>query len=62
MSAYKLQCHKVILATEQIALYGSSYINHDEFKTHLINNNENISILINYALNSYGLDQIYYIL
>ena len=40
-----------------VSLYGSSYINHDEFKTHLLKK-ENINFN-NYALNSYGLDQIY---
>ena len=40
-----------------VSLYGSSYINHDEFKTHL-SKKENINFN-NYALNSYGLDQIY---
>ena len=41
----------------QISLYGSSYINHKEFKS-LISNNSNFEFK-NYALNSYGLDQIY---
>ena len=41
----------------QISLYGSSYINHKEFNS-LISNNSNFEFK-NYALNSYGLDQIY---
>ena len=41
----------------QISFYGSSYINHKEFKS-LISNNSNFEFK-NYALNSYGLDQIY---
>ena len=40
-----------------IALYGSSFLNHREFKQ-IIKNNKEITF-INYALNSYGLDQIY---
>ena len=41
----------------QISLYGSSYINHKDFKSLLVNN-VNFEFK-NYALNSYGLDQIY---
>ena len=43
--------------SNKISLYGSSYLNHKEFKL-LINNNENLNYK-NYALNSYGLDQIF---
>ena len=42
---------------KKISLYGSSYINHKEFKFFL-DNNKNYSFN-NYALNSYGLDQIF---
>ena len=40
-----------------ISLYGSSFIDHKKFKL-LIKNNNQIKFT-NYALNSYGLDQIY---
>ncbi len=42
---------------KNISLYGSSYINHDDFKL-LISENDNFNFK-NYALNSYGLDQIF---
>ena len=42
---------------KEISLYGSSYINHSEVKN-IIGNFQDINT-INYALGSYGLDQIY---
>ncbi len=41
----------------KISLYGSSYINHDNLKS-ILENNKDIEFT-NYALDSYGLDQIY---
>ncbi len=49
---YKKEINK-----NKISLYGSSYINHDNFKS-ILNNNNDIEFK-NYALESYGLDQIY---
>tara|TARA_B100001769_G_scaffold70769_1_gene52876 strand:+ start:128 stop:1108 length:981 start_codon:yes stop_codon:yes gene_type:complete len=40
-----------------VSLYGSSYVNHDDFKM-LLSKYNNFDFK-NYALNSYGLDQIY---
>jgi len=42
---------------DELTFYGSSYINHDEFKK-IIKNYDSIKSK-NYALESYGLDQIY---
>lgn len=42
---------------DQVSLYGSSFLNHEKFKSLIKDNNE--IIFKNYALNSYGLDQIY---
>jgi hypothetical protein len=42
---------------DELSFYGSSYINHNEFKK-IIKNYKNIKSK-NYALESYGLDQIY---
>ena len=42
---------------DELSLYGSSYMNHNEFKK-IINEHNNINTQ-NYALESYGLDQIY---
>lgn len=57
----KILDHKIVnessIMNNNIALYGSSFMNHNEFKSHL-SKRENINF-INYALDSYGLDQIY---
>tara|TARA_B100000029_G_scaffold478627_1_gene524919 strand:- start:185 stop:1189 length:1005 start_codon:yes stop_codon:yes gene_type:complete len=41
----------------KISLYGSSYINHNDLKD-ILNDNDDVEFT-NYALDSYGLDQIY---
>ena len=48
---------KKLFNNNDISFYGSSYINHEDFKS-LIAQKDNFNFK-NYALNSYGLDQIY---
>ena len=48
---------KKLFNNNDISFYGSSYINHEDFKS-LISQKDNFNFK-NYALNSYGLDQIY---
>ena len=48
---------KKLFNNNDISFYGSSYINHEDFKS-LISQNDNFNFK-NYALNSYGLDQIF---
>ena len=48
---------KKLFNNNDISFYGSSYINHEDFKS-LISQNDNFNYK-NYALNSYGLDQIF---
>tara|TARA_B100000579_G_C22801578_1_gene840221 strand:- start:408 stop:1388 length:981 start_codon:yes stop_codon:yes gene_type:complete len=46
-----------LFSKDNISLYGSSYINHEDFKL-LLSKKDNFNFK-NYALNSYGLDQIF---
>ena len=54
----KIQLLKKNYSIITISFYGSSYINHEDFKS-LISQNDNFNFK-NYALNSYGLDQIFF--
>jgi len=52
-----IKIEKKFLIKNELSFYGSSYINHDNFKEIIKNHNKIKSQ--NYALESYGLDQIY---
>ena len=56
ISSYEPTEDKVFIK-DKISFYGSSYIDHKNFKLY-ISNKDNFKFR-NYALNSYGLDQIY---